>query len=72
MAEDDSEFPLDPRLAEVFVRLASDSIHGLEERLSELTVDSRFRAHFGVSPRLCAHLWTYLDDTDCLKYLSDV
>ena len=70
MAEVDSDFPLEPRLVEEFVCIAADSIHGLEG--SSLTVNSRFRAHFGVSPRLCAHLWTYLHDTDCLKYLWEV
>jgi hypothetical protein len=59
-------------LVEEFLLLASARIHGLDSHLSEFTVNSRFRAHFGVSPRLCAHLWTYLHDTDCLKYLWEV
>jgi hypothetical protein len=65
--EDDSDFPLDPRLVKEFVWIAGERVNGLECYLSEMTVGRRFRSHFGVSPRLCAHLWTYLDDTDSLR-----
>jgi hypothetical protein len=53
--ESDSDFPLDIELAEEFLELASEQIHGLVG--SADLVDCRFRSYFGVSYRLCSHLW---------------
>ena len=53
--ESDSDFPLDEELAEEFLQLASERIHGLVGAAN--LVDRQFRSYFGVSYRLCSHLW---------------
>jgi hypothetical protein len=65
--ESDSDFPLDIQLAEEFLLLASERIHGLVGSSSADVVGRRFRAHFGVSYQLCSHLWKYLEDTEALS-----
>jgi hypothetical protein len=65
--ESDSEFLLDRALAEEFLLLAAEVVQGLDHQLSELTVGRRFHAHFGASHRLCSYLWSYLEDTHCLR-----
>jgi hypothetical protein len=64
--ESDSDFPLDIQLAEEFLLLASERIHGLGGGAADL-VDRRFRSYFGVSYQLCSHLWKYLEDTEALR-----
>ena len=50
----------DEALADYFVGLAEEFIHGLGGSVAEGTLMRRFTSHFGISPRLCALVWQNL------------